>query len=313
MEQLDKSIGLVNNSKLRINMKDGKSHIVTLKDVDENICFSYTAPLPGSTLIAIHTLKTLDNGDTLITHSFDFTGNIIGKVFKWLTKDCVQNGLDINTAEIKALAETAASKLSCNINNNNNNIEEDKDNKSDLLFNRVLIISFSSSDSTQTNKIKLTKEDELVTVKDFYNYISNLYKDLSFKLEFLSKNMNKDFDKSYQNYDDNINFDLNFKKGFLQILVVKNENNIKDNDNILRIDGRAFNLIGGLIMNIKDPDNNDNSMEALIRINEEAKAELGTGLITWDGAVVLAKFIERNSCIIRDKNILEVGAGYLYF
>lgn len=303
MEKLDVSIGLVNNAKLIINMKDGKSHIATLSDVNENLCFTYTAPLPGSTLIAIHTLETLDNGETLITHSFDFLG-YIGKVFKWLTKDYVQHGLEINTAEIKKMAEAAS--LNSNLNNCSN--KDINDIKSNLLQNRVLIISFANNDTTQTKKIKLTKEDKLITVKDFYTYISNLYKDLSFKLEFLINNTNN-IAKSYQNYDDNINFDINFNKGFLHILIVINEDN--NSNNILRIDGRAFNIINGLIMHIKDPNNNDSKIEALIQINEQAKAELGTGLITWDGAVVLAKYLEKNN-IIKDKNVLELGAGYYY-
>jgi hypothetical protein len=88
-------------------MKDGKKHVATVKDVSENKCFTYTAPLPGSKLVAIHALEALDNGDTRITHSFDFTG-IGSGVYGWLTKDYVQNGLEQNTAALRVLAEREA-------------------------------------------------------------------------------------------------------------------------------------------------------------------------------------------------------------
>ena len=49
-----------------------------------------------------------------------------------------------------------------------------------------------------------------------------------------------------------------------------------------------------------------------IRIQEQEHAELGTGLITWDGAIVLAKYLEvHQETLVRNRNILEVGAGRL--
>lgn len=35
----------------------------------------------------------------------------------------------------------------------------------------------------------------------------------------------------------------------------------------------------------------------------------GTGLITWDSSVVLAKYLEHNPAIVQNKHILELGAG----
>jgi hypothetical protein len=34
-----------------------------------------------------------------------------------------------------------------------------------------------------------------------------------------------------------------------------------------------------------------------------------TGLITWDGAVVLAKYLECHPSLVYERNVLEVGAG----
>ena len=36
---------------------------------------------------------------------------------------------------------------------------------------------------------------------------------------------------------------------------------------------------------------------------------MGTGLITWDGAVVLAKYLETVPSFLLNKNVLELGAG----
>eukprot|EP01039_Chlorochromonas_danica_P001678 gene1678-1832_t len=46
-----------------------------------------------------------------------------------------------------------------------------------------------------------------------------------------------------------------------------------------------------------------------ILIQEVSAAALGTGLVSWDGAVVLAKYLESHEEIIRGKHVLEVGAG----
>ena len=44
-------------------------------------------------------------------------------------------------------------------------------------------------------------------------------------------------------------------------------------------------------------------------LKELEEASLGTGLITWDGAIVLAKYIEIHPDTVRNKSVLEVGAG----
>ena len=46
-----------------------------------------------------------------------------------------------------------------------------------------------------------------------------------------------------------------------------------------------------------------------VSLQEREEAFLGTGLITWDGAVVLAKYMEWHPSAVSQKRILEVGAG----
>ena len=110
--------GLAGGSSVQITMaKDGKTHTATMFDVHEARCFSYRAPLPGGCqMIAVHTLEPVggaddgaDGGDgggagTRITHTFQFSGILAG-LFRWMTASYVQNGLETNTAALKALAE----------------------------------------------------------------------------------------------------------------------------------------------------------------------------------------------------------------
>jgi len=105
MKPLDEAARFVAGAQLSIEMKDGKTHVATLRDVVENKCFTYTAPLPGSTMVATHTLEQVEGGGTRITHSFDFTGIVMGGLFRWLTRDYVENGLNTNTAALKAMSE----------------------------------------------------------------------------------------------------------------------------------------------------------------------------------------------------------------
>lgn len=93
---------------LTITMRDGKTHVATLRDVRPPECFSYTAPLPGgATLVATHELQPAPPHGTTITHSFGFTG-LLGGLFRLVTANYVQNGLRANTAALRAMAEEAA-------------------------------------------------------------------------------------------------------------------------------------------------------------------------------------------------------------
>ena len=108
MSELEEGKGLVDGAQVTIEMKkDGKVHCATVKDVCNNKCFTYTAPLPGSTLEAIQTLEALGDGTTRITHSFAFTG-VMGCLYQCLTRSYVQNGLETNTAALKTLAEDSS-------------------------------------------------------------------------------------------------------------------------------------------------------------------------------------------------------------
>lgn len=98
----------------------------------------------------------------------------------------------------------------------------------------------------------------------------------------------------YVDYESASSFRSSSERSVQKILVVE----VVDEKEILSVKGRNFDLPHGLRVG-----------NQFITIQEEHQAELGTGLITWDGSVVLAKYMEFNVEQIRTKNILEVGAG----
>ena len=56
-------LSLSDGAKAVITMaKDGKEHTATLSGVLAPAAFSYTAPLPGATMVATHTLELTENG-----------------------------------------------------------------------------------------------------------------------------------------------------------------------------------------------------------------------------------------------------------
>ena len=70
------------------------------------------------------------------------------------------------------------------------------------------------------------------------------------------------------------------------------------NKPIARIRGRAFNIDKGFSI-----------CGRAIQIHDGSERSLGTGLNTWDGAVVLAKYLEANPHLVAGKRVLELGSG----
>jgi hypothetical protein len=62
MRELAPGTGLVEGAKVEITMKkDGKVHEAKISKALENRSFTYTAPLPGATMTAIHTLEPVSS------------------------------------------------------------------------------------------------------------------------------------------------------------------------------------------------------------------------------------------------------------
>lgn len=64
------------------------------------------------------------------------------------------------------------------------------------------------------------------------------------------------------------------------------------------IRGRAFDITEGFKL-----------CGRTVSITDGTQRSLGTGLNTWDGAVVLAKYLEKNSHVVSGKRVLELGSG----
>jgi predicted nicotinamide N-methyase len=82
----------------------------------------------------------------------------------------------------------------------------------------------------------------------------------------------------------------------------------KNNDNhspesFPLLKGRHFPLDNGL------PLGSSQENGFVLHIQEQENANLGTGLISWDGSVVLAKYFELHPSVVQNKRVLEVGSG----
>jgi hypothetical protein len=95
---------------------------------------------------------------------------------------------------------------------------------------------------------------------------------------------------------------VTWKTNFLSIFVIDLVKSLQTAP-LLSISGRAFDTMSEGIPIITGGE------KVYIIMKEREMASLGTGLITWDGAVVLAKYLECHPSLVDKKSVLEVGAG----
>mmetsp|Transcript_29145 Transcript_29145/g.41577 ORF Transcript_29145/g.41577 Transcript_29145/m.41577 type:complete len:316 (+) Transcript_29145:142-1089(+) len=152
----------------------------------------------------------------------------------------------------------------------------------------VIVINFSNP-SMGAHKLKLTSmPDGLYNLKSILNEKFNF--NVPYDLEVLDQRTGRYFPAS----DDIIR---NTPK-YIQILVKLSENDSIQN---LMIEGRRFDGLSELLI--------ANRPLKIEEMYEIGRAALGTGVNTWDGAIVLAKFFDFNPLIVSGKRILELGAG----
>lgn len=87
------------------------------------------------------------------------------------------------------------------------------------------------------------------------------------------------------------------KRGIHKIMIIETDS--PAGCQTLAIAGRLFDMTVGIKIGTSHT----------LRIEERDQAELGTGLVSWDSSVLLAKYLEKNSEMVVCKSILEVGAG----
>lgn len=154
---------------------------------------------------------------------------------------------------------------------------------------RILLINFTEPNE-EAKHVKIDKKLNFSSYKDLKYFIQQqLTNEDNFKIEVLNTNLGR-----YEKVNDNTLFPI-WDRGVLSVLVIMETNN---NQVLLSIKGRMFDITTGLSIN-----------DQVLLINEDQAAHLGTGLNTWDGSVILAKYFECNQHLIKDKRILELGAG----
>jgi hypothetical protein len=159
------------------------------------------------------------------------------------------------------------------------------------------VIRFSQRDETLKLSLQLNSRTPapLELLSEMEVEIRNVFPLLEIsRFEFYDTDL-----KSFHQVEDEESLSRIFNTNFMQVLVIEPPPAV--GEAILQIEGRAFDLPDGLYIN-----------NILLPIQElHIGREQGTGLNTWDGAVVLAKYLEttKGQEIIQKKCVLEVGAG----
>ena len=81
---------------------------------------------------------------------------------------------------------------------------------------------------------------------------------------------------------------------------------------VLAITGRLFDTSKGLMVNdrfLTITEAIDSKIPLSSPSSSDTSAQEGTGVSTWDGSVVLAKYLQLHPCLVRNKAVIELGAG----
>jgi len=184
-----------------------------------------------------------------------------------------------------------------------------------------LIISFNDS-SRETIRVKVDAK-ELKTIEDLKLVLQTTQEIgySSFKIEMIDHSSG-----AFSTMEPSTSLNLSSHHLFVHVTNLEENNS---NESQLCIKGRAFDTMNGLpilqrttiksLMTTADNISTDHkyigeenitTILHTVRIREQEHAELGTGLITWDGAIVLAKYMEMHQeTMVRHQRIIEVGAG----
>jgi hypothetical protein len=146
---------------------------------------------------------------------------------------------------------------------------------------RVILLNFNNRDKTV--KLKLDDDDHISTASQAVDYLVTKLNDSSkYSFEFL--------DASGRFVSMKNETLLIWETNFMKVLVV---DSTLDSSPVLSIRGRAFDSSNGLTIAT------EGNQTSAILIKERQQASLGTGLITWDATIVLAKYLESHPYLVR--------------
>jgi predicted nicotinamide N-methyase len=160
-------------------------------------------------------------------------------------------------------------------------------------MSRKVVVTFNNRDEV----IKLRLDEVFDSIESLKFIISRELSGVlakNYHLEFLDRRTGR-----FVPLDDT-NISMISSSSYTTLLVI-DESPVSNDDSVLCIDGRAFDISLGLPIGPKDL--------PIIIGEEDTKAQLGTGLVTWDGAVVLAKYLDKHRDLVHDRSVLELGAG----
>ena len=155
-------------------------------------------------------------------------------------------------------------------------------------------------------KIRATQED-VSTLTRLHNKISSALKLPQEFARFHVELIGSDSKSSGRLSEDNFHYVAQHRKLFHLSLVFQSGQGLREEER-LAISGRLFDTADGLTINgrhitIREKINDPHDSSVSVNSQE------GTGVSTWDGSIVLSKYLEKNPQLVQGKSCLELGAG----
>jgi hypothetical protein len=168
----------------------------------------------------------------------------------------------------------------------------------------VLLVQFENDPSREgiyRHRFKVSEEAEsksskIRTLRDIKDFLYKTYGDIkNCEVEVRNK-----VSGSFERKGDDWIIDAD--SIYISVALIGENNFSNESSNTLAIKGREFDSSNIIIA------------ETLIKIYEPIRGNgpyLGTGLNTWDCAVVLAKYLEKAPHVVHGKNVIEVTESLL--
>jgi hypothetical protein len=162
--------------------------------------------------------------------------------------------------------------------------------------NKTVHVTVHASDSDQTYRLKImiSEYDQFGVLMDAVEQKIRQEDSNTViqSIEFYDNIMSK-----FREYDRNSKISTDLFHISAYVLRISVGKSVSEKEKLF-IKGRAFDISNGIQISDKN-----------IFIHDQLNRSEGTGLNTWDGSVVLAKYLDFNKNIVEHKKIIELGAG----
>lgn len=164
----------------------------------------------------------------------------------------------------------------------------------------------SNDSSASVIKIRVNQE-EISTLTRLRTKISSTLKLPEEFASFHVELVGSDSKSSGRLNENNFDYVVQDRKLFHLSLVFQAGQGQKEEER-LAISGRLFDTKDGLLINGRHITINE-KIHDLHYDSSSVKSQEGTGVSTWDGSIVLSKYLEKNPQLVQGKSCLELGAG----